>query len=112
MYSKKILILSVLISFTLAGGIHRVAQSRWNAWSYGSATALNLYFALDNDLDGGYVYVTVPSGVTVTDCAVWPLGTDLDAPAGNDAGWIWGSYSSGVCDLTGTTLAADTAYGL
>ena len=112
MYSKKILILSVLISFTLAGGIHRVAQSRWDAWSYGSATALNLYFALDNAVDG-YVYVTVPSGVTVTDCAVWPLGTDLDAPADNDyATWIWGSFSSGVCTLTGATLAADTAYGL
>lgn len=63
---------------------------------------------LDNGVaSSGTMYVTVPSGVTVTGCSFWALGDTLDPPALMLAGY----WSSGECSL-GSALSANTAYGM
>jgi len=102
-------LITCIFGIALSGGIHRIAQSRWDEWSFGDATALNLYFMLDNGVAStGTMYVTVPAGVTVTGCAFWALGDTLDPPATMDS---WGYWSSGECSLS-SALSANTAYGM
>jgi len=80
---KKLLFMFFFLDIVLSGGIHRVAQSRWNIPNEGSNTILNIYFTLDNDLPvGGIINIGFPFDINyiLTTCDVWEIENDLKYP--------------------------------
>ena len=113
---QKLFLISAILGLAISGGIHRVAQSQWAASPHvGSASALNMYFTLDNALPaGGYIKVTMPSGAASSwaGCNLWAVTTSLDAPLATDfTSWITGVLSSDYCYVS-AGLTAGTVYGM
>jgi len=62
MKTSKILLFFAVLGVAMSGGVHRVAQSRWNTPQAAEANRLCLYFSLDNALPAaGYLLVGIPS---------------------------------------------------
>lgn len=117
MKTSKILLIFAFLGLAMSGGIHRVAQSRWNTPQQGLATDLSVFFSLDCDLPAaGYLVVTLPSGashtVTATAVHVWALTTSFAVPTT--------VTNLGTCDVTSNVVACtfasaltkNTAYGM
>jgi hypothetical protein len=117
MKSSKVLLIFAVLGVAMSGGIHRVAQSRWNVPQKGLATSLCLYFALDSDLPAaGYLLVGIPAGATFTPTGTgvhaWALTTSLAVPAkSSNAGTC--AFANNVLDCTfASALTKNTAYGM
>merc|ERR1712157_285227 len=121
MKTSKIVLIFALLGVAMSGGIHRVAQSRWNTPQKDEATHLCLFFSLDNPLPAaGYLRVGLPSAAGFTpDVAaatarihVWALETSFAVPATvTNAGTC--AFSNNVLDCTfASALTANTAYGM
>ena len=123
--TKILLLLTTILSLALSGGIHRVAQSRWDKPNEGMNKALYLYFSLENALPvGGFLKITLPQDFVHTPetCTAWALETDLDYPADVPGevsflatnllkGTLSGSDKEFFCKWE-VELYADTCYGL
>jgi hypothetical protein len=93
---QKMLLIVAVLGVAMSGGIHRVMQSRFNNPDFNQASALNLYFMLDNAVGaGGFMMITAPTGVTIsgTACNMWALGDSADAPLAGSASWMTGTLS-------------------
>lgn len=117
MKTSKILLLFAVLGVAMSGGVHRVAQSRWNTPQAAEATKLCLYFSLDNALPAaGYLRVGIPSASGFTPQTsgvhVWALGNTLAAPAtASNAGTCTWANNVLACTFA-SDLTAMTAYGL
>jgi hypothetical protein len=112
----KVLLFVALLGIAMSGGVHRIAQSRWNCPQASRNTALMMYFCLDNPLPNtGYLQIGIPSTSTFVPALVanvWTLGTSWTAPTTVE--------NAGTCTLASdvlscqfaTDLAMNTAYGL
>jgi hypothetical protein len=119
MKTSKILLIFAFLGLAMSGGIHRVAQSRWNTPQAGLATDLSIFFSLDCDLPAaGYLVVGLPSGashtvtITTTGIHVWALTTSFAVPTtATNAGSC--EFSSNVLKCTfASALTKNTAYGM
>merc|ERR1712039_464663 len=117
MKTSKILLIFAFLGLAMSGGVHRVAQSRWNCPQAGKATTLSLFFALDNDLpSAGYLMVGLPSGASHTPTTsavhVWHLGNSFTVPTTvTNQGTC--AFSNNVLSCTfASALTKNTAYGL
>ena len=97
----------------MSGGIHRVAQSKWDCPNKGHTKSLHLYFALDCGLPkDAFMKVTLPATLSAfawDTCAFFAVTTTLTAPT---TGLITGTKTATHFCKAGAALAANTAYGL
>jgi len=116
MLQKSLLILS-LISLVISGGVHRVAQSRWNIPNQNLNTELTLFFALDNKLpSNGYINVdlSVLGSQDSETCNIFEITGTLDPEDYADS-LISGTMSCipNKCScLVSESLNAGVSYGM
>jgi hypothetical protein len=117
MRTSKIVLIIALLGLAMSGGIHRVAQSRWNTPQAGQATQLSIFFSMDCDLPAaGYLRVGIPSGSSytpsTTGVVAWPLTTSFTVPTtGTIAGTCAWANNVLACTFA-SALTKSTAYGL
>lgn len=117
MKTSKVLLIFAFLGLAMSGGIHRVAQSRWNVPQAGQATNLSIFFSMDCDLPkAGYLMVGIPSAsshaVTATGVHVWALGTSFAVPAkATNAGSCVFETNVLKCSFA-SDLTKNTAYGM
>jgi hypothetical protein len=118
MKTSKIILIFALLGLAMSGGVHRVAQSRWNNPSKTYATTLSVFFALDCDLPAaGSLWIGIPkaSGFVPANTGIhaWPLGTTFAVPAKAVNAQTSAKLENDILMVSFTTvLSKNVAYGV
>jgi len=80
----------ILLGPVLAGGIHKILNTRWDFPNEGVSSKLFLYFTLDNKIPtGGYLRIVLPSDLdfSPSSCRIWNLEEGFEYPKNVQVGY-------------------------